>query len=312
MSCGSPANGGAKRKIFFAQSSIDAILLLAMLIVALGSGSLTLLGEVIRSTLIMMTGVLPFVVLAEAARDGGRRYEFGVGKLEQAGNMAIALALAVAGLWLASSAFHLILVGKSEMDLFGLALAATVNAVYTIRAGSSVWAHLIAKAVNEQPTDEVPLLVPTARFLSLLIVQTALTVAALARDPAIALAVDCLGAIFVALLMTSIGVRMLWEAVLDLVDHPLRGEDEEAIAQLLLEQDMQAEELISMRSRRSGRDVFVELTIDPVGAGSFDETCRRLERVRHGLEERFSGLDVSIRVTPEVASVFGTSGVIGR
>jgi divalent metal cation (Fe/Co/Zn/Cd) transporter len=293
-------DGGAKGEIFSSGSLVEVILLLAMLIVAVGSGSLTLLGETIRSTLIMMTGVWYFVVLAKAARHAGQRYQFGTGKLEQAGNVAIALALAAAGLWLASRAFALIAVGKSEAEPFALALAATANAAHTVRTGFSVWARSAAKAGNGQPTYGVPSPVSSSRFVSLLIVQTALTVAAVARDPEVGLAADCLGAIFVGLLMTAAGVRMLWEAALDLIDHPLRGKAEEAIAQLLLEEGIQAEELVGMRSRRSGRDVFVELTMDPVETGSFEEARQRLAHVRHGLEDRLGGLDVSIRLhTPQ-------------
>jgi divalent metal cation (Fe/Co/Zn/Cd) transporter len=132
----------------------------------------------------------------------------------------------------------------------------------------------------------------------LLIVQTLLTVAVLASDPAIALAADCAGGIFVGLLMTVAGSRMLWRAVPDLIDHPLRREDEQAIEQLLFEQGVRAQELVAMRSRRSGRHVFVELTMDPVEAGSFDETCRRLARLRRVLDARLGGLDLSIRLNP--------------
>ena len=273
-----------------------------MLIVALGSGSLTLLGETIRSTLILVTAVWASVVLAEAKRDAGRRYEFGVGKLEQAGNLMIALALAVAALLLARRAFGLIGVGTSEAGPLGLALAATANAAHTVRVGSSIWARsTTAKAREEQPTSGVPSPVAASRFLSLLIVQTMLTVAALARDPAIALAADASGAIFVALLMMVAGVRMLWEAVLDLIDHPLRGESEQAIAQLLLEQGMHAKELIGMRSRRAGRHLFVELTLDSSQANSVDDVRQRLARVQRGLEDRLDGLDLAIRLqVPEV------------
>jgi divalent metal cation (Fe/Co/Zn/Cd) transporter len=132
----------------------------------------------------------------------------------------------------------------------------------------------------------------------LLIVQATLTVAALARDPATALAADCAGGIFVGLLMTVAGIRILWQTVPDLTDHPLRREDDEAIVQLLFEQGVHVQELVAMRCRRSGRHVFVELTMDPVEAGSFEETCRRLARLRQSLEARLGGLDLSIKLNP--------------
>jgi hypothetical protein len=113
----------------------------------------------------------------------------------------------------------------------------------------------------------------------------------------IALVADCAGGVFVGLLMTVAGIRILWEVVPDLIDHPFRGEDEEAIAQLLFEQGVHANELVAMRSRRSGH-VFVELTMDPVEVGSFEQTCRRLARLRQSLEARLGGLDLSIKLSP--------------
>jgi divalent metal cation (Fe/Co/Zn/Cd) transporter len=109
---------------------------------------------------------------------------------------------------------------------------------------------------------------------------------------------NCAGGIFVGLLMTVAGIRILWEAVPDLIDHPLRGEDEEAIGQLLFEQGVHANELVAMRCRRSGRHVFVELTMDPVEVGSFEQTCRRLARLRQSLEARLGGPDLSIKLSP--------------
>jgi divalent metal cation (Fe/Co/Zn/Cd) transporter len=96
--------------------------------------------------------------------------------------------------------------------------------------------------------------------------------------------------------MTIGGVRMLCEGVLDLIDHPLRGDDEEAIVRLLLEQGVRAEELVNIRSRRSSRNVFVELTLDPVEGYSFEDTRQHLARVRQGLADHFDGLDASIRL----------------
>jgi divalent metal cation (Fe/Co/Zn/Cd) transporter len=278
------------------RSSIDVLLLLAMLIVALVSGSLALLGGTLCSALIMITRAWVSVALTRAATDAGQRYQFGTGKLEQAGNAAIGLVLAIAGLWLATLALALIVAGRGEAPPFGLALAATANAVYMVRAATLAWARSTPKPGMERLHHGSPASGGVSGLVPLLIVQATLTVAALARDPPVALAADCSGAILVALLMTATGVRMLWEAVLDLIDHPLRGGGERAIAQLLLEQGIHAQELVSLRSRRSGRDVFVEFALDPVEASSFEETRERLARACRGLEDHLGGLDVAIRL----------------
>jgi divalent metal cation (Fe/Co/Zn/Cd) transporter len=272
-------------------AAVEPTLLVAMLLVALGSGSVALLGETLRSALIAAIGVWAVMIRAKAMRDAGQRHQFGVGKLEQAGKACIALALAAAGLWVASRAFNLVLVGGNEAGPFGLALAATANALHTVRRGVLLWARATPMASAQGRSPEAP-----SSLVPLLIVQAMLTVAALASDPSIALAADCAGGIFVSLLMTVAGIRLLWDAVPDLIDHPLRRKDEEAIAQLLFEQGVHATELVALRSRRSGRDLFVELTMNPMESESFEGTCRRLTRLREGLEARLRGLDLSIRL----------------
>jgi divalent metal cation (Fe/Co/Zn/Cd) transporter len=273
-------------------TAVELALLLALLVVALGSGSVTLLGETLRSALIAAAGIWAALALAKAARDGGRRYEFGLDKLEQAGHTAIAVALAVAGLWVAGRAFALLVVGASAATPLGFALAATAHAVHGLRRGILLGA---------QPPLSPPCLpspAGLARLLPLLVVQIALTVAALAQDPALALAADCAGGIFLGLLMTVAGARIVWETVPDLIDHPLRRQDEAALARLLVEQGVRPQELIGLRSRRSGRHLFVELTVNPADDGSLDDTCGRLARLRASLEARLGGLDLSIRLHP--------------
>jgi divalent metal cation (Fe/Co/Zn/Cd) transporter len=278
------------------RGSVELAMLAAMLLVALVSGSVALLGEILRSALLTAALVWAIMVRVKATRDAGQRYQFGVGKLEQAGNACIGLALAAAGLWVAGLAFHLIMAGESEAGPLGFALAATASAVHTVRRGFLLWSHATFRAAKQGPTHRRS----PARLSSLvplLIVQAALTLAALAGEPSIAMAADCAGGIFVSLLMTVAGIRLLWDSVPDLIDRPLRSKDEEAIAQLLFEQGVHANELVALRSRRSGRDLFVELTMNPVEVGSFEATCRRLARLRQGLEARLGGLDLSIRLS---------------
>ena len=211
------------------------------------------------------------------------------------------------GLWVASRAFNLLMVGESERSLWASpspprrTLCTPFEAAFSFGRARTLWLLLGARepyGSNQGPRHGVLPPAGPSRLVPLLIVQTVLTVSALARDPAIALAADCVGGIFVGLLMTVAGIRILWEAVPDLIDHPLRREDEQAIAQLLFEQSVHATELVAMRSRRSGRHVFVELTMGPVEADSFEETCRRLARLRQSLEARLGGLDVSIKLHP--------------
>ena len=152
-------------RMFPRGSGVEIFLLLMMLLVALGSGSVTLLGETFRSSLLTATGVWAVVAHAHATRDAGQRYEFGSGKLERAGHASIAVVLAVAGLWVASRAFDLIMAGESTATPLGLGLAATANAVHTIRTGILVWARASLMARDRRPVRDALLLAGASRLL---------------------------------------------------------------------------------------------------------------------------------------------------
>ncbi len=77
------------------------VLLISMLLVALASGSLILWGETLRSALAAAKASWASLVARKRAEGALTRYEFGLGKLEQAGNLALALVMVFAGLWMA-------------------------------------------------------------------------------------------------------------------------------------------------------------------------------------------------------------------
>ena len=134
------------------RGSGELAMLAAMLLVALVSGSVALLGEILRSTLLTAALMWAIMVRVTATRDAGQRYPFGVGKLEQAGNACIGLALAAAGLWVAGLAFHLVMAGESEAGPLGFALAATAGAVHTVRRSFLLWPHATFRAAKQGPT----------------------------------------------------------------------------------------------------------------------------------------------------------------
>ncbi|NIA72475.1 hypothetical protein HBA54_28200 [Pelagibius litoralis] len=276
----SQSTGGTARGPALA---LDAGLLCILLVATPMTGSLTLLGETLRSALLFLRELSDWMTKKKLLAGSLAHYEFGVEKLAQAWTLAIALAMIIAGLWIAGLALDLIVTGESQTTSGGLALAAVTLALVTLRSGLQMLPFAQPK--------------PRAfRFASLLVMQSMITLAALADDPSIALLADSFGAAFVALLMTAAGARLFSTAAVDLVDHPLNRKSEAYIAELLLEAGVEEEELLDLRTRRSGRDIFVELTINPSRAGSFEEARQRMGQLRRALAEQRDDLDVAIRL----------------
>ena len=280
--------------------AIDATLLCILFVTAVLSSSLTLLGETIRSALLLGRELTGFMTNRKALAGSLAHYEFGAGKLEQAWNLAIALAMVIAGLWLASQAIDLMVTGENHATRRGLTLAATALALITFHSGLSVLAVLRASEDRGTSEHRAHLRSRAFRFASLLVIQLTMTLAALANDPSIALLADSLGATFVALLMVVGGARLFVTTVSDLIDHPLNQRNEAVIAKLLLDASVEEQELLDLRSRRSGRHIFVELTIDPVPAGSFEEARQRMIRLRRELTDGRDDLDVAIKLRRSV------------
>ena len=280
--------------------AIDAGLLCIMFVAALLSSSLTLLGETIRSALLLVRELTGFMTNRKALAGSLAHYEFGAGKLEQAWNLAIALAMVTAGLWLASQAIDLMVTGESHATRRGLTLAATALALITFHCGLSMLADLRASEDRGTSARRAQLRPRAFRFASLLVIQLTMTLAALAKDPLIALLADSLGATFVALLMATGGARLFVTTLSDLIDHPLNRRDEAYIAKLLLDVGVEEQELLDLRSRRSGRHIFVELTIDPVHASSFEEARQRMIRLRRELTDGRDDLDIAIKLRTSV------------
>jgi divalent metal cation (Fe/Co/Zn/Cd) transporter len=276
--------------------AIDAGLLCVMVVASLLSGSLTLLGETIRSGLLLVRDFSGVLIKRKALAGSLDHYEFDLGKLGQAWNLAVGLAMLLAGIWFAHSAIELMVSGESHTTHLALTLAAGALALVTLRSGLSMLAVLRAPQNRSSPADRTQLRARASRFASLVVLQLSMTLAALITDPFIALLADYFGATFVALFMTAAGARLIATAVLDMIDYPLNRRDMAYISKRLLDAGVEKQELLDLRSRRSGRRIFVEVTIEPVHASSFEEARQRMIRLSREMTDGRDDLDFAIKL----------------
>ncbi len=271
---------------------VDFALLFLLLAVALFSSSIALIGVSIAGLMMSLREFLLLTVSRGRSKNGSRYYQYGIGKIVQAGSLVIALSAVLAGFWLAGQAFGLMLSGFSEVSPLGLALAATANALVMI------WNGFVAYAHNEPFDRAKQLLLQTRRrrFASLLAFQILLTIAVLAKDPVIAFWIDILGATVISLLMTVGGIKVAWEGISDLVDYPLDREREGAIIALLYREGVKPEELIDLRTRRCAQRIFAELTLRTVETIPIEEVRQRLVHLRRALETELTDLDIVVKL----------------
>ena len=134
------------------------------------------------------------------------------------------------------------------------------------------------------------------KLVSSAIVQTTITIAALAKDHVVSHWLDGLGATFVAGLMVAIGFKMITDCLPDLLDQPVPETIKREIEAGLLSAGIAREEVVRIRTRCAGSIPHVELTLAPTGGASLAACCRRAANVEGRLHDHLRGADVSVVV----------------
>ncbi|MFO1049716.1 MAG: hypothetical protein U1E52_17685 [Geminicoccaceae bacterium] len=210
-------------------------------------------------------------------------YEYGAAKLGHAGGLLVAVAGMAVGLWIAGLAIERLLVG-SDLGQRALAVAAVASAPLGARAAlARRWG---ARGRPMNASLAIPMLVPFG-----------LTVAALAPDRVIAVTVDALLACALSSVVIARAIGDACAAVRDMIDHPLPPDEEQRLAGLLRASGIEPGELLSVRSRRAGRQLILEALIDPHDI-LVDDAWPRIERARALVERQTPGLSVAMHWAP--------------
>src|SRR6202035_3182345 len=107
----------------------DCGLLVVLVLSGFLGGSLTILAEAIRGSLMSLTELFSLVVMRRIHRGQLADLEFGTGKLEQVANTAIGAAMLGGAVWIVIRALG-VLVGERAVGApFGLAMAAIAGAL---------------------------------------------------------------------------------------------------------------------------------------------------------------------------------------
>ena len=241
-----------------------------LLSVALSTGSLSIFAEVVRAAVLMSLQVYTVCVLIHANRGPSDGLEFGSGKIEQTVWAILGIGLLVGAFWVTERIVEVVLGLREAAQPIGLTAAALANAVALLVSYIGYVAVRRNFTAGGSLAFEAYVLVRQTVLYAALFVQVALTLAALTRDPALALAADAIGAAFVVLLKLRRGIRALCRALPDLFDAPAPLDHQRQI-RIAAEAALPPDEPIRLRTRRSGRTVEAEITVAGVGCRSTAE-----------------------------------------
>jgi divalent metal cation (Fe/Co/Zn/Cd) transporter len=281
-----------QERAFFLTLFADSTLVVGLVLVAMTSGSLSLLGETIRTAILLLLHFHAFWVLQATHRGRFAKYEFGVGKIEHLVWTLLGLAALIGAYWVSIRLAGTVLGDAKAASPLGLAFAAVANAVaLTVN-------YCGLKAMERYATEDASgvLRAQISARQGMMLVSLALmppmTAAALASDPVIAFAFDAVGAIAMIYLKLLRAVVMLREGVPGLLDAPAPAEMKARVMEIV-RSIVPGHSFRGVRTRRCGTVTDVELLVDAdcVGSGTDltkmnDMVVRRLRE--DGIKARFA------------------------
>jgi divalent metal cation (Fe/Co/Zn/Cd) transporter len=266
-----------------------------LIIVAVVTGSLTILSEAVRSVAMIGVSFYAYWVMKALHRERLTQFEYGVGKIEQLVWVVVGLSLIFGAVWVGRSVVDTVVSSEPAASPLGLAMAAIVNAVNLVVNFLGWYAMVVAARGDPSGAFGAQLRARLTMLIASLFLQTTLTAAALARDGAIALGLDAVGALFVTGLMLYNGTRMIARALPDLLDAPA-AEQLRALIRATLASVLPEGEIVSIRSRRSGPTTFAAVTVShtafPSLAALQDASAAVADRLRH------AGVEVDLIIAP--------------
>jgi divalent metal cation (Fe/Co/Zn/Cd) transporter len=211
-----------------------------------------------------------------------------------AANSVIGAAMLGSAIWIAAKAIS-ILVGQRALGTpFGLAMAAVAGSV-NLYFNFIAWGR-VRRAVRVESSLVMlgQLRARTVKLVSSLFVLVTMTLAALSTDGEVVAWADAIGSLFVAGFIVVNAVDMLSYGLPDLLDRSAGQVVRDAVDRALSRQAGAYDQVARLRSRRSGRVVFIELALHFDAGLSIAEVSRQIDALKQSLRREIKDADISI------------------
>ncbi len=282
---------GDKEKALFLATVTTALSLIPTAYVTYVSNSIVLLGDFLRCFVEFFAILLSWLVVRKIQHGDKTFFEFGLGKLEQIASLAIASAMLFTFLVVALSAVHR-LNEPMPLENGGLGLCLALLSV----AGNSVfWVHYQKLAKRDpSPILESQSKLFRAKAVASIVVCTSLICAMLPLDPSVTLLSDPVGSLLLGAFLLYSAFGMFSASIRDLLD----GAVDEAVRLVILRELVLHEDLylnlIGIRTRRGGSNIFLEISLSFDHALAIGEASSRCDRIAEALRLECKSSDVVV------------------
>jgi cation diffusion facilitator family transporter len=276
-------------------SSVTTGLLLgaAMLATGLWSRSLTLFADSIRAILLTSLDCCVLLVLCRIHRHQLVGFEYGHGKLEYVLNLLVAAGLLLASIGLTALA-ALRLSHPPQPPPFGLPTAFVVASVNGVQ---NLWIFALLRRAGRDGTSIIiagQLRSRVTKIVSSSVALTAILLSALFQGQRIGVIADLAGTAVVVLVMLWSAFRMVETALPHLLDRMLDEPQQHAINRVLVRHFHDYDDLLFVRTRRSGNTMFVEIGLGYEAHRTIGDVDRINQAISQDLTSLIPGAAVTI------------------
>jgi len=266
-------------------------LIVLKVVVAVITGSISILAQAVDSSLDLLAVVVTFVAIRVATKPADREHPFGHGKVENiAATVQAALIFAAGGLIIYSAVHRIIVgaaVGLAEAGI-GVMLVSMIASIFLSRYLFKVSRVVDSIALQANAHNIATDVYSTAAVLAgLLVVRfTGLNI----LDPIIAMAV--------ALLILKTGYDVLRRSFGGLIDVKLPEAEEGVIRACIMRYDYRMVAFHDLRTRKAGSYRYIDLHLVMPKSESVEEAHRVCDRLEKDIRNRLPRAHITIHVEP--------------
>jgi cation diffusion facilitator family transporter len=277
----------------------DLLLVLAFVISGIFSGSMTVISEAGRGALLLSVELVSYIVLWKTHRDRFTEFEFGIGKIERIVNIMVAFGLLFTCVFILDKIFS---VGDttpmSTSNLVMAVIAADINFLinlYFTIALMKVNREESSVIISSQIKSRLAKLIASAIVLGVLLLALWLP------DPKAARSIDILGSMFVLCYMAVIAFGLMRESLPEILDRTVPEPEHYQILRALSKNFDQYDGFGGYQTRRSGKDLFIQLNLSFRPETPLAQIEERLSPIRKEFASELPGSKVVI--VPELLEI---------
>lgn len=280
-----------RERLVFLGVVTTCISLIPTLYAALISNSITLIADLLRCATEFLAILASWLILRKVAQSDTRYFNYGFGKLEQLSCIAVGGALFVTFLLCLISGIRRVITPEPVVNAeFGLGLA-----VLSVCGNAFLWMmNYLSFEKLPSPVSDSQWRLFRAKTLATLVVAGSLATVVLLDPVGWILYVDGIGSIILSFFMLWSAYAMVSSSVPDLIDCALEESLQVPILDVLNRHQKDYIEVRQIRSRRTGKRIFVELFISFAPLQTFAKVNDVAKQISSEVEDSVSGAEVIV------------------